>query len=107
MDLTLRKFVTRTAEVYTAAGLGGPFLISMMLRAPNALRSVYPGQVPGTEEEGGLIAPNDYRFPVMQADNLLDIDRITRPLCDQAHQMFGRDASPYFDREGVWIQQNR
>ena len=104
MDLTLRKFVTRTAEVYTAAGLDGPFLISMMIRAANALRSVYPGQVPGTEEEGGFVPRGDYRFPVMQADNLFDLDRITRPFCDQAHQMFGRDASPFFDANGVWAR---
>jgi hypothetical protein len=30
-------------------------------------------------------------FPIVQADNLLDVDRVIRPLCDQTHQMFGRD----------------
>jgi hypothetical protein len=50
---------------------------------------------------GGL----DFSFPAMQADNLTDIDKIIRPLCDQAHQTFGEDASPSFNAEGVWIGQ--
>lgn len=106
IDLTLRRFVRQSAEVYKAASLSGPFLLSMMLRTVNQTWSLYPGVVPGTEEQGGCIAPSDHRFPVMQADNLLDIDRITRPLCDQTHQMFGRDASPFFNIDGVWTGQN-
>jgi hypothetical protein len=102
IDLTLRRFVTDSSVVYTAASIRGPFLISMMLRTVNNTQSLYPSVIPGAEESGGVVAAGDYRFPVMQADDLLDIDRITRPLCDQAHQMFGRDASPFFDADGVW-----
>jgi hypothetical protein len=102
IDLVLRKFAVRAAAVYAAAGITGPFLLSIMLRARNALRGIYGGVVPNQDVEAGLIAPIDYPFPIMQADNLIDVDRVTRPLCDQAHQMFGRGASPYFDGVGNW-----
>jgi hypothetical protein len=39
---------------------------------------------------------------VMEADNLIEIDRVIRPLCDQAHQMFGRRSSPNFNSDGAW-----
>jgi len=104
IDLILRRFISQGAEVYTAASLSGPFLISMMLRTVANTWSLYPSDVPGGEEQGGMVWPGSYSFPVVQADNLLEIDRITRPLCDQAHQMFGRDASPFFNANGVWIR---
>jgi hypothetical protein len=28
-------------------------------------------------------------------------------LCDQVHQMFGKDGSPSFNADGVWIERNR
>ena len=74
----------------------------MMLRARNAMRGIYSGVGPNEEAEAGIVLPQDYAFPVMQADNLLEVDSVIRPLCDQAHQMFGRHASPYFDRAGDW-----
>jgi hypothetical protein len=74
----------------------------MLLRTVNNTCGYFPGVIPGGEEPGKTIWPGSYPFPVMQADNLLDIDRVIRPLCDQAHQMFGRDASPYFNAHGVW-----
>jgi len=106
IDGILRKFLLRTADVYGAAGIGGPYLISMMLRALNALRGTYEGPSPELNEEGGLIPRGDYPFPIMQADNLFELDRIMRPLCDQAHQMFGREASPLFNRDGAWVGRN-
>jgi hypothetical protein len=105
IDLTLRRLVEHGSAVYTAAAINGPFLLSMILRTVNNTQSLYPSAVPPREEEnGGVVAAGDYRFPMVQADDLLDIDRITRPLCDQAHQMFGRDASPFFDDDGVWAR---
>jgi len=105
IDLTLRRFVEQGSAVYAAAAINGPFLLSMILRTVNNTQSLYPSAIPpGAEENGGVVAAGDYRFPVMQADDLLDIDRITRPLCDQAHQMFGREASPFFDDNGVWAR---
>jgi hypothetical protein len=60
--------------------------------------------IPHVEEPGGMISSGNYPFPVVQADNLLDVDKVIRPLCDQAHQMFGRKSSPYFNPEGIWIR---
>jgi hypothetical protein len=102
IDLVLRKFAVRAAAVYAAAGITGPFLLSIVLRARNALRGIYGSMIPNQDDEAGIIAPMDYPFPMVQADNLIEIDRVSRPLCDQAHQMFGRSASPYFDRAGDW-----
>jgi hypothetical protein len=42
-----------------------------------------------------------YRFPCMTIDDLSSTDRVIRPFCDQAHQMFGRKG--WFDAEGAWI----
>jgi len=104
VDRLLRPFLLRTADVYRAAGLSGPYLVGLMLRARNSLRGAYPGTIPGSTEDAGPVQAGDYSFPVVQADDLLELDRIMRPLCDQAHQMFGRHSSPHFDHEGVWIE---
>lgn len=106
IDIILRSFVGHCSTVYTAAGITGPFLLTMLLRTPQAISGLFPSQIPGAEEQSGMTLPGDYPFPVMQADSLLDVDRVIRPLCDQAHQMFGRPASPYFNADGVWIRRN-
>ena len=102
IDLVLRKFVVRAAAVYSASGIAGPYLLSIMLRVRIPLRGIYGGMGPNDEVEAELIPPQDYPFPIMQADDLVEVDRVIRPLCDQAHQLFGRAASPSFDRAGDW-----
>ena len=77
--------------------------VGMMLRATNALTGSYPGPIPGSTEDAGSVQAGDYSFPVVQADNLTELDRIMRPLCDQGHQMFGRNSSPCFNHEGTWV----
>ena len=74
--------------------------MTMLLRIVHDIEGLHPA-VRG-EELGGKTGSGSYSFPVVQADNFLDVDRVIRPLCDQAHQMFGRDSSPYFTAEGVW-----
>lgn len=106
IDIILRAFVGQCVTVYTTAGITGPFLLTMMLHTVQNLAGLFPSEIPGAEQQEGLIGLGDYPFPVMQADNLLEVDRVIRPLCDQAHQMFGRMASPYFNAEGVWIRRH-
>lgn len=107
IDIYLRSFVYHSTQVYSSAAINGPFLLSMMLRPIQAVQSLYPAIGGGPwEEHGGRINPGDYPFPVTETDNLVEIDKIIRPLCDQAHQMFGRRASPNFNAEGVWIRRN-
>jgi hypothetical protein len=96
IDIFLRSFVLRAAQVYRAAGLSGPYLVGMMLRVRIALVALE------NEIEIGTLTGNDYPFPMMQADTLADVDKTILPLCDQAHQIFGREASPCFTREGRW-----
>lgn len=100
IDIILRAFVQRCSEVYTAAGIAGPFLLTMVLRIVLDIQGLHPAVV--GEEPGGRIRSGSYPFPVMQADTFLDIDSVIRPLCDQAHQMFGRVSSPFFNANGVW-----
>jgi Schlafen, AlbA_2 len=103
IDIVLRACVQRCSEVYVAAGIAGPFLLTMQLRIVENMQGLYPsGTIPGGEDPSGRIRTGDYQFPVVQADNFLDVDRVIRPLCDQAHQMFDRPSSPYFDANGVW-----
>jgi hypothetical protein len=103
IDIILRAFVQQCFEVYTAAGITGPFLLTMFLRTVRGHQALYPSRdIRGGEEPGAVIAPGSYPFPVVQADNLVDVDRVIRPLCDQAHQLFGRASSPYFTADGVW-----
>jgi hypothetical protein len=102
IDILLRAFVEHCSRVYEAAAITGPFLLTMLLRTPQSTSALFPSPIPGAEEQGGVIGPGGYPFPIMQADNLLEIDKAIRPLCDQAHQMFGRPSSPFFDDHGVW-----
>ena len=103
IDIFLRSFVEHSAQVYSSASINGPFLLSMMLRAVGTIQSLYPAMGGGPwEENGGRISRGFYPFPVMEADNLIEIDKVIRPLCDQAHQMFGRRSSPNFNQDGVW-----
>ncbi len=106
IDLQLRKFVLKTREVYQAAGLSAPYLLSMALRTMNTLAGVYLSSAGIGEEVTPPIPPGDYLFPVMQVDDLFDTDSVIRPLCDQVHQTFGRDASPFFNAQGVWTGPN-
>jgi len=102
IDLIIRRFVRDCAVIYTNASLNGPFLISMKLLVGMQVQSLYPN-ANNEDEPGGAIRPGEYPFPMVQADNLIEIDKVIRPLCDQAHQTFGRNGSPCFDEGGNWI----
>ena len=99
IDRTLKAFVQRCSEVYAAAGITGPFLLTILLRIVNPTVGRYAASL--GEEQSGYVIPRDYHFPIMQTDNLVDVDRVIRPLCDQAHQMFGHACSPFFEGNGV------
>jgi len=101
LDVLLRQFVSRAGVIYEAAGIGPPYVLGMMLSTRRPLIGVYPA--PGFGEQHSTpVLPNDYRFPYMQVDDLSNVDRIIRPFCDQAHQMFGKDGSLCFTANGVW-----
>lgn len=102
IDVTLRRFVLRASAVYEAAGIAPPFILGMMLRTRQRLIGVYAGFM-ATPEQTPPLAARDYSFPNMQVDDLSAIDRAIRPLCDQAHQMFGLAGSPSFNDEGAWV----
>jgi len=65
-----------------------------MLRTQRQLTGVYAAV--GGEDHTEPVPPGDYRFPFIQVDDPLSTDGITRPFCDQAHQMLGRAGSPSF-----------
>ena len=103
VDILLRQFVSRASVVYEAAAISAPYLLGMMLRIQRPLTGVYAALGGLGEDHTAPIPAGDYRFPNMQVDDLFSSDRIIRPFCDQTHQMFGRDGSPSFNVEGVWV----
>lgn len=103
VDIFLRQFVAQANAVYEAAAVSPPFVMGMMLRLQRPLTGVYAGIGGLGEEHTAPVAAGDYRFPFMQVDDLSAIDRNIRPFCDQAHQMFGKEGSPSFNAEGVWV----
>ena len=101
VDMLLRYFVLRSGDVYNAAGIDGPYLITAVIRCRSRLKGLYPDMFPG--DFAAVIPEDDYAFPIMQTESLIETDKIIRPLCDQAHQMFGQRRSPSFDDQGAWI----
>ncbi len=103
IDTQLRAFVLRARVVYEAAAISGPYLLGMLLRTQHSLVGLYPAVHYFGEKDTPAVAAGDYRFPFMQVDDLYAIDGAIRPLCDQAHQMFGEEGSPNFNAQGVWV----
>jgi hypothetical protein len=104
IDLTLRRFVLRANALYEAAGIAAPFILGMMLQTRQRLVGGYAG-LAGALAQTPPISAGHYKFPHMQVDDLFATDRVIRPLCDQAHQMFGLAGSRSFNAEGVWVAQ--
>jgi Putative DNA-binding domain len=104
IDLMLRRFVLRASAVYEGAGIAAPFILGMMLRTRHRLFGAYAGHA-GTMAQTAGTPARDYSFPHVQVDDLSATDRLIRPLCDQAHQMFGLAGSRSFNSEGVWVAQ--
>ncbi len=103
VDIHLRQFVSRAGAIYEAAAIGAPYVLGMMLRIQRPLTGVYAAAGGFGEDHTAPVPAGDYRFPYMQVDDLSSTDKIIRPFCDQAHQMFGREESPSFNAEGVWV----
>lgn len=103
VDIHLRQYVAMASAVYEAAAIGAPYLLGMMLRIQRPLIGVYAGVGGLGEDHTAPVAAGDYRFPYMQVDDLSSTDRLIRPFCDQAHQMFGKEGSPSFNADGVWV----
>lgn len=107
IDQLLRQVVTQAPHVYEAAGVGPPYLVGVTLRLPTALTGVYPAMGGLGEEHTPPVAAGEYRLPFVEVDDLIQLDRILRPLCDQVHQMFGREESPNFTADGTWTERRR
>ncbi len=106
VDIQLRKFIGKVADLYRVAGLNGPFLLGMTISTKAQASGLYPDSVfPQAEVVRGKIQPGQHAFPIMAAYDFGDIDPIMRPLCDQVHQCFGEEASPSFDSNGKWKAQ--
>jgi hypothetical protein len=104
IDARLRRFIADSPDVFGAARIGAPFILGMMLRTQLPLCGGYSDQM-NLEYYTLPVPARDYAFPFVQVHNLADIDNTIRPLCDVAHQLFGREGSPSFNNEGVWVAQ--
>jgi hypothetical protein len=100
VDALLFRFLPRASVVYEAAGVGAPYILTMMVRTQSALGGAYEAEIPNQYYPTPTIAPGDYPFPCVQIDDLA-ATALIRPLCDQLHQMFGREGSPSFNDEGA------
>jgi hypothetical protein len=102
IDVQLRRFMLRASAVYQAAAIGPPFILGMMLRAQRPLTGAYAADG-GVGEHHQDVGAGVYNFPYVEIYDAFDNDPIIRPLCDQAHQMFGRERSASFDADGSWM----
>ena len=105
-DINLRIFALRARGVYEATAITPPYLLGMMVRTAVPVVGSFRGD-DRLEYHTEPLRAMDYRFPFMQVDDFSDVDRIVRPLCDQAYQMFGQEGSPNFDAQGVWVDPTR
>jgi hypothetical protein len=103
IDISLRRFLQRASAAYEALRVGGPYLLGMQIRASHPLQGAYPTGFGQGYYATPFIAAGNYSFPFVQIDDLSHIDQIIRPLCDQAHHMFGKSSSPNFNAEGAWV----
>lgn len=92
----------RATTVYEAAAIGAPYVLGTMLRTREPLIAAHVG-IDRFTYHTAPIAGRNYLFPHVQVDNLADIDFAIRPVCDQAHQLFGLEGSPSFNHVGAWI----
>lgn len=102
-DLMLREFVLRASRVYELAAVAAPFLLGVLLDTVQNLTGAYSIMGGAAYEEAGPLPAADYLFPYTQLVDLARVNEAIRPLCDQAHQMFGRQSSPSFNEHGEWV----
>ena len=103
VEAQLRRFVRQASNIYQTAGLTAPFILGMSLQSAEPMFGAFPDFGLNTYYVAGTpVAPGAYRFPYLQAMSLSDWDHLIRPLCDQAHQMFGKEGSPSFGADGRW-----
>lgn len=99
VDVLLRNFVLRAQQLARRTQLSSPFLMRTTLWTPLPLVTYDDEDFEDGQTHGGL-----YKFPSLQvADLFQPFERIIRPFCDMAHQIFGNEKSPCFDAEGRWI----
>jgi hypothetical protein len=107
IDRLLRQAFGQARSAYEAAGIGPPYIASVTLTVQRELTGLYTSGGGPWEEYAAVVEPHEYRFPFMEIDDLINIDRILRPFCDQVHQLFGKEGSPSFNASGRWIETNR
>ncbi len=98
IDVLLRLFMKRAQILCSAAAIPVPMLLGVSIVTPQTLAAMYADGVPEAQ-----IGPGIHPLPVLEIANLAEpAERIIRPLCDVAHQMFGKSGSPCFGADGSW-----
>jgi hypothetical protein len=102
LDLLLRRVVFKAKSVFEAANVSAPYVLGMALQVfARPLQGIFGGP-DGFTYPGATLDPKQYKFPYMELDDLGDLDRTIRPLCDHVHQTFGRENSPNFNDDDEW-----
>jgi Putative DNA-binding domain len=103
IEIQLRKFVRKAANLYSIGEIGGPFLLCVVLTSKSPASGLYPDSIiPQAAVIRGRLHAGVHAFPIMMASDFTEFDLLLRPLCDQVHQTFGEEASPNYNRDGKW-----
>jgi hypothetical protein len=98
IDVALRRFMNRAQILASAAGIPAPMLLGVSIVPPQTLVAIDDWGVPEAQIGHGI-----HPLPVLEVANLAEpAEKIVRPLCDVAHQMFGESGSPCFGADGSW-----
>jgi hypothetical protein len=98
IDVLLRGFFTKAQEVYGAAEITSPMLLSIALHSSASIVALYGDSDPV------LFDRRTYLYPPLYIAHIQEpVERTILPLCDHVHQGFGRASSPCFTADGSWI----
>lgn len=98
IDVILRRFVRRAQGFCAIAKIPAPMLFGISIVNPQNLGAMYAEGIVEAQ-----IGPGIHKLPVLEVASLSETaERIIRPLCDVAHQMFGQSGSPCFGADDSW-----
>ena len=79
VDAVTSTGVGHCSEVYTAAAISGPFLLTMLLRTPHNTSALFPSLIPSAEEQvnAPLIVIRDRGRAIATAELVYEVGQVT------------------------------
>jgi hypothetical protein len=98
IDVILRRLMRRAQGFCSVAKIPAPMLLGISIVTSQNLAAMYAEGVVEAQIDAGV-----HRLPVLEIGSLTEtVEKIIKPLCDVAHQMFGQSGSPCFGADGSW-----